>query len=88
MSSNDDKLQAHTSFSSFYSKNFPNSFSETDVNVLLPNLNSPSVVHHCMKVVAKLTNHLNPHQTSVMIADQPVFTIAKQLQWQYRERVD
>ena len=85
MSSNDE-LQAHTSFSSVYSKIFPNSFNETDVNVLLPNLNSPTVVHHCIKLVTKLTNHLNPHQTSVMIADQPVFTIAKQLQWQYRER--
>ena len=41
-----------------------------------------------MKLVAKLTNHLNPDQTSVMTADKPVFTIAKQLQWQYPERFD
>ena len=29
--SSDYKLQAHTSFSSFYSKHFPNSFYETDI---------------------------------------------------------
>ena len=39
-----------------------------------------------MKLVAKLTNQLNPIQTSVMIAGQSVFTITKQLRWQYPER--
>lgn len=41
-----------------------------------------------MKLVAKLTNHLSLDQTSVMTDDQPNFTIAKQLQWQYLERFD
>ena len=41
-----------------------------------------------MKLVAKLTNQLNPIQTSVMIAGQSVFTIAKQLRWQCPERFD
>ena len=78
---NSNEVSTNTSFSSFYSKNVPNSFNEPDVNVLLPilneSVNSPAVVHHCMKLVAKLTDHLNPDQTSVLIADQPVFTIAK-----------
>ena len=76
-----DELQTHTSRSSFYSKNFPSSFNEPDVNVLLPilnkSVNSPSVVYHCMKLVVKLTNLLNPYQTSLMNAGQPVFTIVK-----------
>ena len=41
-----------------------------------------------MKLVAKLTNHLNLDQTTVTIADQPDSTIAKQLQWQYLEIFD
>lgn len=82
---------SHTSFSSFYPKKFPNSFNEPYIDVLSvlnKSVNSLPVVHRCMKLVAKLTNHLNPDQTSVMTADKPVFTIAKQLQWQYPERFD
>ena len=41
-----------------------------------------------MKLVAKLTSHLNLDQITVTIADQRDFTIAKQLQWQYLEIFD
>ena len=39
-----------------------------------------------MKIVLTPTNHLNSGQTTVMVADQPVCAIAKQLQWQYPDK--
>ena len=36
-----------------------------------------------MKIVMGLTNHLNCGQTTIMVADQPVYVTAKQLQWCY-----
>ena len=57
------------------------------INVLLPTLiksiNSP---FHCMKIVMGLINHLKFRQTMVMIADQPVYAIAKRLQWCYSDQ--
>ena len=34
-----------------------------------------------MKVIRQATNYINPGQTPVMKADQPLFALAKQLQW-------
>ena len=60
------------------------------INVLLPTLiksiNSPLVTFHCMKIVMGLINHLKFRQTMVMIADQPVYAIAKRLQWCYSDQ--
>ncbi|ELU13546.1 hypothetical protein CAPTEDRAFT_218243 [Capitella teleta] len=44
---------------------------------------SPLTVHHCMKVIIKVTNYLNQGQTPVMVGDQPLFTLAKRLQWSH-----
>ena len=38
---------------------------------------------HAMKVLCKAINYLNPGQTPVMVADQPLFTLAKNLQWKF-----
>ena len=43
--------------------------------------NNPAMVWHGMKVIHQETNYINPGQTPVMEADQPLFTLAKQLQW-------
>ena len=44
---------------------------------------SPTTVLHCMQVIIKTTNHLNTGQTPVMAVDQPLYAIAKRLQWQF-----
>ena len=46
---------------------------------------SPSMMKHSMNIVKKSTEFLNPGQTPVLGADQPLFAICKQLQWQYPE---
>ena len=43
------------------------------------------MVWHGMKIIRNAINHINPGQTPVMEADQPLFTLAKKLQWQNPE---
>ena len=41
---------------------------------------------HTMKILRATTKYLNPNQTpvmSVMVADQPLFSLAKELQWKF-----
>ena len=45
--------------------------------------NSPIMVWHGMKVLQRAINYINPGQTPVMEADQPLFTLAKKLQWKF-----
>lgn len=45
--------------------------------------NSPIMVWHGMKVLHRAISYLNPGQTPVMEADQPLFTLAKKLQWKF-----
>ena len=86
----ENENKSSQNFSSFYSNSAAINLSGPDTNVLLPilteSVNSLSVVHHCMKLVRKITNHLNPSQVAILTADQPVYAIAKQIQWLYPER--
>lgn len=47
--------------------------------LLKDDINSPAVVMHAMDLVIAATRKLNPTQTPVNIADEPVYAIAKQL---------
>ena len=57
------------------------------LNALLPllseNAHSPAMIRHSMGLVQKAVKHLNPGQTPVVTFDQPLFTIAKEIQWKY-----
>ena len=44
---------------------------------------SASSMKHAMELTIQGTEFLNPGQTSVLGADQPLYAIIKQLQWQY-----
>ncbi len=43
----------------------------------------PGIIKHVMLLVKKSISFLNPGQTPVLGADQPLYSIAKQLQWQF-----
>ena len=49
------------------------------------NINSLAMVRHTMKLIWKAVNHLNPGQIPVITADQPVYALGKQVQWQFPE---
>ena len=43
------------------------------------------MILHAMKVVKDATEHVNPGQTPVIAMDQPLFALAKQIQWELPE---
>ena len=72
-------------WSSFYAKQkVPNSFPRCETN-LLPLVSESStdlcLVCHAIKLIKKSTKFLNPGQTAVVACDQPIYAVAKQLQW-------
>ena len=79
------------SFSAFYSTNLQKQ-SIKDVSTMLllikESINSPAIVYHCLYLISKLTLKLNPNQIPIVTADQPVYVMAKQLQWNYPEKFE
>ena len=41
------------------------------------------MIRHCMEIIFKITNKVNPSQTSVITVDQLVYAIGKQAQWTF-----
>ena len=42
---------------------------------------SPAMIKHAMSVVKNAVDYLNPGQAPVLVCDQPLFAIAKEIQW-------
>lgn len=63
---------------------------EVSTSSLLPLLpdqaHSVSTIKHAMDKVKEVTEFLNPTQTPVITADQPLFVLAKQIQWQWPDK--
>ena len=55
------------------------------INVLLPlfleNVHSVAMIQHSMEIVKAVVHRLNPGQVPVLAADQPLFALAKEIQW-------
>ena len=55
------------------------------INGLLPlfldSAHSVAMIKHSMTLVQSIVQHLNPGQVSVLAADQPLYALAKQIQW-------
>ena len=55
------------------------------INALLPlftdSAHSIAMIKHSMTIVEAAIRHLNPGQTPVLTVDQPLFALAKQMQW-------
>jgi len=45
-----------------------------------------AMIRHSMDVVKRAVEHLNPGQTPVLTFDQPLFALAKQIQWKWPEK--
>jgi len=43
------------------------------------------MIMHTMHLVMKVTEHLHPGQVPLITMDQPLYTIAKQIQWAWPE---
>jgi len=45
------------------------------------NANSVAMIKHAITVTKEAIAHLNPNQTPVITMDQPLYSLAKQIQW-------
>ena len=56
-----------------------------DMSALLPvwreDSKSPAMIKHSMNIVKDVVEYLNPGQTPVCAFDQPLFALAKRIQW-------
>ena len=43
------------------------------------------MIHHATNVISKSVQFLNPGQTPVVTSDQPLYALAKKIQWQWPE---
>lgn len=59
------------------------------IHALMPlfvdNAHSAAMIRHSMDVVRAAVHHLNPGQVTVLAADQPLFALAKEIQWTWPE---
>ena len=83
-------LSTKTSFIGFFAKDQQPKI-EITRSALLPlhyseSVNSAAMVRHCVEITQKIIHRLNPGQITVLTADQPVYAIGKQVQWNYSER--
>ena len=56
--------------------------------LITENVNSHAVVRHTMDVVTDIIKSVNPEQSIIMTADQPVYALGKQVQWLYKPKYD
>ena len=50
------------------------------------NAHTVALIKHSMDVVKSAVEHLNREQTPVLTFDQPLFSLAKQIQWKWPEK--
>ena len=82
---NETQSEAFVSWSAYYAEYEADKDLISAISVLLPLISESSksvaVIRHCIDVIKKSVNALNPGQTPVVGFDQPLFAIAKQIQW-------
>ena len=55
--------------------------------ILLQKASDPSTMAHVLKIACGLTQYLNPGQFAMVETDQPLYQVAKRLQWKYTEEI-
>ena len=53
--------------------------------LFLESAHTVAMIKHSMDVINNAVNHLNHEQTTVMTFDQPLYALAKQIQWKWPE---
>ena len=83
---NDDRK---ISWSAFHQEKLidKNDCCRISTSTLLPlineSINSSAIVAHCMRVIRKVIQHLNPAKISIRTGDQPVHALMRQVQWYF-----
>ena len=76
-----------SSWSSYHAKSIERTSRAKCITALLPLLSNhsadPFMVQHAMRTIINSTAYLNPGQTPVCTADQPLYCLVKQIQWKF-----
>ena len=87
MAGGDTKV-SNISWLSYHAKN-QNDEKEINISVLLPlfceGSKSAAMIRHAMGVIKQAVNHVNPNETPVVALDQPLYAIAKLIQWNWSD---
>ena len=54
--------------------------------LFLDSAHTVAMIRHSVDVVKNAVEHVNPGQTPVITLDQPLFALAKQIQWKWPEK--
>jgi hypothetical protein len=83
----DNTQSEEATFSAYHAKANVKPVTGICNHVLLPllpdHIQSPATVRHLMDVIMHITNTVNNGQPAVITADQPVYAVAKYIQWKY-----
>lgn len=88
MSTSSDESLETVSWSAYHSTSSPTvPENGTDKTAMLPifqdEAKSVAMIKHSMDIIRAAIHHLNPGQTPVMACDQPLYALAKQIQWNW-----
>jgi len=88
----DAETSTDISWAAYHAKHTQARNDFADLSALLPMWRdaskSPAMIKHALMVIARAVEFLNPGQTPVVTFDQPLYAIAKGLQWHYRNQCD
>ena len=78
------------SWAAFHASRQPSEVRAICPTVLLPmfqeSAHTVAMIRHSIDVVKTAVNHVNPGQAPVVTFDQPLFALAKQIQWKWPEK--
>ena len=73
------------SWAAYHAKKISGDVVQSDLSALLPlfsnEAKSVAMIHHAMNLIRNATLRVNPGQIPVIAVDQPLYAIAKQIQW-------
>ena len=79
----------NVTWAAYHASNMSDPINPPVINALLPlfynKAASLAMIKHGMNVIMAATSHLNPGQVAVMAVDQPLFALAKFIQWKFPE---
>ena len=79
--------QGSASWAIFHSHRNQPTKTHADISSMLPirrdNSKSATTIRHTMSIIAQVIQCINPGQKPVIVFDQPLYAIAKKLQWYY-----
>ena len=78
---------ANISWATYHASQLTEKKQNPDLSALLPvwrdDSKSPAMIMHSLDVVKDAVTYLNPEQTPVVAFDQPLFALAKKIQWHH-----